>query len=118
MSLRQIFNRMARIARSFSANDERISHDDLRYAQELIDEAANRWELPEQPREPPVQEEVNEDQRNDADERAGSAGDESMTYERAIAILEVKRGATSEEVPAARRPALERSWRCRASRRP
>src|ERR1041384_5490198 len=49
MSFNQIFSRLTRIARSYGSAGHDSSHDDLRRAQQLIDEArsredASRWE--------------------------------------------------------------------------
>ena len=86
MSFSQIFSRFGRIARSYGVGGEGGSKDDLRRAQELIDEARAReervgWE-------------------------AALASDEERSYHRACAVLEIRPGAPLSEASMAYRRSI------------
>ncbi len=84
MSFNQIFSRLTRIARSYGSAGHGSTHDDLRRAQELIDEArsreeASRWEA------------------------ALVEEEDQMSYRRACTTLELRPGASLDEASMAYR---------------
>jgi DnaJ-domain-containing protein 1 len=92
MSFRQIFSRINRITRSYIDDDaDRIDAGDLDRARQLIDEAAEKWELPEPEAEA------------GAEAEAEAGADVTMTHERACMLLDVPQGAPIEEVTRAYR---------------
>ena len=103
MSFNQIFSRLTRIARSYASAGHDSPYDDLRRAQELIDEArgreeASRWE-------------------------AALAEEEDQTsYRRACTTLELRPGASLADAAMAYRRIImtvhpDRTAICRRGRR-
>ncbi len=106
MSFWQIFDRMSRIARSYSYADSSRHGDDLRRAEELIEEERRRDER-----------EHMAAQQQDLPQREGEADQKRAAYLQAIAILSVADGASWEEIMLAYRRLVRLSHPDRSMRR-
>jgi DnaJ-domain-containing protein 1 len=95
MSFRQIFDRISRLARANSLDGYGSSRDELRRAQELIDEENRRDRMKEKAKEG--------ESRNPHEEETPEGGERGMTIEEACRILSVSRSATSREITLAYR---------------
>jgi DnaJ-domain-containing protein 1 len=94
MSFRQIFDRISRLARANSLDGYGSSRDELRRAQELIDEENRRDRMKDR---------ASKEGADTHEEETPEGGERGMTIEEACRILSVSRSATAREITLAYR---------------